>query len=942
LTNQAAFYIYFSINRNACFETLEKGIRNPRGEIMEKPQAFLFLVLFGVLFTLGAAVLEAQRLTGTIRGTVTDEGGEPLPGVTIEVKSPALIGGTQTAMTPASGTFLFPALPPGKYTANFKMPGFQSVVRENIVVSVGKTATIDIALKPSALQEEVTVISQSPVVDVTKSGISTIYDQQLLESVPKARFTYMDILFWAPGVSMNENSTEEWHSSLGSSYASDNYLVDGLDTSFDWNGTTWVWNNPDIYAEGEVVAIGAPAEYGDFQGAVVNVVTKSGGNDFHGGLNVFGTPSSFVANNTPDAEYPYRIGENWDVGLDLSGRIVKDQIWFYGNLQWKRYAYNQVGTDPEWPTTSDYKRFFGKATFQLAKSHKLVVSYQHDWSKLPDVITFSQPYDACAEEPGNYGVPNIMLTSILSPNTILEFKVGGWIVADNWKPMDGNLDEPQYYDIMTEMMTNGIWSWSESKYTKLQVNAAVSHFADDFIKGNHEFKAGVQYTRGTAKNIGSYSGGVVYYLYDGYPYSAYFQAPYSDGESVNKLGIFIDDAWSITKRLTLNLGLRFDHQDGNFLEVDRLDAEMNPTGEKVPSQDNLIVWNNWSPRLGLVYQLTSDMKTILRVNYGHYYEGMTQNMFNDMSKGHPTVYTYGYNPDTGKYDDFWYSWDPSSGRGIDKNLKNSLCKQFSVGITRELITDLALELTYLYKYTDNILTWWNTSAQFEPVNKVDEYAGKTITVYNQTTPADEDFLTLLNPPKYKQKYRALIIGLQKRLSNNWQLNSSFVWSKANGVSGLQQLDQFSGQRSDIENPNQLINNNWDSLLQSDRTYMFKLQGTYFLPYGFSVSTNFVAQTGKPIARMVPITEIYPGSFSVMAEPRGSNYRLDPYYQIDIRLDKRFSLGAGARVNVAADFFNLLNADTMTETIDTGTSLRFMKPEVIVPPRRVQLSLRVMF
>ena len=141
-------------------------------------------------------------------------------------------------------------------------------------------------------------------------------------------------------------------------------------------------------------------------------------------------------------------------------------------------------------------------TFQLAKNHKLVVSYQHEWSKLPDVISPSQPYEACGEEPGDYGVTNIMLTSVLGPNTIFEFKVGGWFVNDNWKPMDGNLDEPLYYDIGTGIAANGIWGWSESKYTKLQVNAAVSHFADDFIQGNHEFKAGVQYTRGGAKKIG--------------------------------------------------------------------------------------------------------------------------------------------------------------------------------------------------------------------------------------------------------------------------------------------------------------------------------------------------------------------------------------------------------------------------------------------------------
>jgi len=534
-----------------------------------------------------------------------------------------------------------------------------------------------------------------------------------------------------------------------------------------------------------------------------------------------------------------------------------------------------------------------------------------------------------------------MLTSVLSPNTILEFKVGGWFVNDNWKPLDGNLDEPLYLDIATGVAANGIWSWSESKYNKLQVNAAVSHFADDFINGNHEFKAGVQYTRGGAKSIGTYSGGVVYYLYYGEPYSAYFQAPYNDAEVVNKLGVFIDDAWSITKRLTLNLGLRFDHQDGDILELNRLDANMQETGEKFPAQDNLIVWNTWSPRLGLVYQLTADMKTILRANYGLYYDGMTQDMLFRMSKGYPTVYTYGWNPETEAYDDFWYSWDPAAGYEMGKP-KNSLCNQFSVGITRELVTDLALELTYVYKYTDNFVTWWNTTAEFEPVPYFDEYANKDITVYNQTTPVEDNILTLQNIPEFKQKYRGFIIGIQKRLSNNWQLNSSFVWSKANGVSGLSQLNQASGGRTGIQNSNQLINNNWDSLLQSDRTYMFKLQGTYFLPAGFSISTNFIAQTGKPIARLIRVTGMNQPSFSIMGDPRGANFRLDSYYMLDFRLDKKFTIGQRAAINIAADFFNLLNTDAMTGTIDIGTADTFMQPDTITPPRRVQLSLRIIF
>jgi hypothetical protein len=124
--------------------------------------------------------------------------------------------------------------------------------------------------------------------------------------------------------------------------------------------------------------------------------------------------------------------------------------------------------------------------------------------------------------------------------------------------------------------------------------------------------------------------------------------------------------------------------------------------------------------------------------------------------------------------------------------------------------------------------------------------------------------------------------------------------------------------------------------------MFKLQGTYFLPYGFSISSNFIAQTGKPIARMLPVLGMEQGSFSVMAEPRGVTFRLDPYYMLDFRLEKRFNFSRGAAANISADFFNLLNSDAMTGTVDIGTSELFMKPDVITPPRRIQLSLRLIF
>ncbi len=902
---------------------------------------FRSIPLFLVLLLLMVSFSSAQRLTGTIRGTVKDSMGEILPGATVEIQSPDLIGGAQADISSASGVFLFSALPPGTYEVTVSLDGFQSLKRENIVVSVGKTVTLDVILQQATVEETITVIGESPVIDVTKSGTTANYSLDLLQNIPKSRFTYIDIMLWAPGVSANETQGEEWHSSLGSSYFSDSYLVDGIDTSFDYNGTTWVWNNPDIYQEGEIISIGAPAEYGNFQGAVVNVVTKSGSNDFLGELNTYLLPSSFVGNNVPDAEYPYSVDYQNDFSLELSGPLKKDTIWVYSNFQWKRSAYSQLGTPPDFPTKADYKRGFLKMTMQLHKNHRLMVSYQHEVYDLPDVITPAQPYEACAKEPGWYLVPNLMLTSILGQNAIFELKVGGWFAHDEWVPMDGNLDESAHYDGATGYYTNGIWGWTKADASRIQANATLSYYADDFIKGNHDFKVGVQFNRGHYAGIYSYSGGVAYYDYDGYPYYAYFQDPYNYGASISRLGVFVDDAWAIGDRLTINLGLRFDHQSGDIMDVEEIDADRNPTGNTIEGISNAISWNNWSPRIGLVFRLTSDAKTILRATYGHYYEGLYLASFFALSPSSQPVRAYWYNWDIEEYELSWI-WDPRGGRAVGNDLKSSLCQQFSVGFSRELFTDFGLEITYIYKSSKDFLSWWNTAGEFEAVDYYDEYAAKTIQVWNQTTDPSDDFLTLINHPDYKQKYQGFFITLNKRLSNNWQLSSSFVYSKAKGVSSTGQLTQ--GNFSGLRDPNSLINNTgYDGFLQSDRTYMFKMQGTYFLPFDFSVSASYTAMTGKPIARSISVTGMDQGAFSILAEPRGSNHRLDAWNLLDLRIEKVFRYKERFRLRIAADIFNLFNEATMIETLTTrGTSEDFMQPARIIPPRRVQLGIRLSF
>ena len=146
------------------------------------------------LFLLVPGVLNAQRLTGNIKGTVMDETGVPLPGVTVEISSPELMGGSHSQTTDEKGLYRFVNLPPGIYQMVFSLPGFQKIEQTDVRVSVKGTITLDIIMKPATLEESVTVRAQSPIVDVTSSGVSTNYDRNLLEKIPSGRFSFLDVV----------------------------------------------------------------------------------------------------------------------------------------------------------------------------------------------------------------------------------------------------------------------------------------------------------------------------------------------------------------------------------------------------------------------------------------------------------------------------------------------------------------------------------------------------------------------------------------------------------------------------------------------------------------------------------------------------------------------------------------------------------------------------
>ena len=249
-----------------------------------------------LLLALGlAAPAAAQRTTGEIIGKVVDESGSVLPGVTVTLRG-AGVAGTPSVVTSETGTYRFPVLPPGTYTVEYTLPGFTTLRREAIPVDVGAVVELDVSMKVGAIEEAVIVTGESPVVNLASSQVSTAYNHEWVMNAPVRRFSYFDLINSAPGVSATSNVGQSTAAqSLGNSVNENSYQIDGTDIS------STPWPNTDAVETVEVLQLGASAEYGNVQGAVFNIVTRMGGNVFHGDANFYLQNDALTGRNTTNA-----------------------------------------------------------------------------------------------------------------------------------------------------------------------------------------------------------------------------------------------------------------------------------------------------------------------------------------------------------------------------------------------------------------------------------------------------------------------------------------------------------------------------------------------------------------------------------------------------------------------------------------------------------------
>lgn len=914
-----------------------------------------------LLFSLSAS---AQTRTGRILGQIIDENGQPMPGVTVTAASDVVMGGSRNAVTGETGAYRFAALPPGTYSVTAILGGYQHLSKEELHVSIGGTATANFIMQP-AFSEEMIVTAEAELVDTTSSSLGASFDAEFMKHLPTTRNFY-DLVTVSPDVAISSEDSDRVIAG-GSNMQSNNWFIDGIETTAPETGTMWIYTNPDAVQEIQVMSIGAPAEYGNMLGAGINVMTKTGSNQFKGAVNAYWFDDSLVDSDINfDSEYPeYHMKEFTDVTATLGGPIAKDRLWFFGSYEYWRWNQTMPGANPD-DTPTQFRDAFGlKLSARINDRNLLDLKFGYDdWGYPPAASSFIEP-SANAGETGDDMSWGINFQTIFSDRTFLEARYTGFTVNDDFLSETGST-ETAYVDYSPPgggpaLYFGGLlYPWTYDT-TLDQVVVTVTHFADDWLAGDHDFKFGVQASKGTAhtKIATSATGSYIYhytynYEYDGtiYPYEYYYKidgVPYYYGNDQESISAFIDDSWSIGDRLTLNLGLRYDYHKGIIPSFPRLDANGNPTDERIPGFDPVFTWNNLSPRLGFAYALGADHKSVLRGSFGYYYDGNVGGNWNSPAPFQPAQYYSTGNSWDGPWEPQGLWWDPGP-LSVDPNLKAPLTLQYSIGFEHSFAGNYSFGITGLYKDTKDLIGWEiGDDGVYEEVPWTDPFTGDEYTLLD---PIELPSLRKGNTPGftvdpgidgYWQEYWAIILTFERRFADFWSMQANYTYSESTGLIPRfleqTQFNPFYGNRRGSD-PNSYLNANGQRL-QGDRPHMLRVQANFQLPRQFRLNTLLNVQSGRPYSRqsLVPTGQ----RPRAVIDPAGGDLRHGFQYTWDIGFGKQINLGNSVALQLDLQLLNVLNrtpADNW-ETLVLAEGDTFT-PDYWVKPRRLQLHVGIEF
>jgi len=897
----------------------------------------------------------AQSTRGIIEGNVKTDAGDSLVGVQVNLSSPNMQG-TQTKVTDANGHFRFAALIPGVYKAEFSLDGYQAMSQEAIRVHIGSTRRMEVEM-PATFQDTVVVTSERPAIDLGTTELGANLNADIFNELATTRDAF-DIARVVPGAQADScnpvsGQCQGSQSFYGSTGAENSYYIDGVNVTGIELGQRGKTLNFEFVAEVQVKTAGYGAEYGRAVGALINVITKSGGNSLKG--DVFGyyddiQNSLSGAAKTGPISGSRHIKEftRQDFGIDLGGPFVKDRLWFFA-------AYNTVDNSddievlkdtgiPGAPASGDIIKnqtdrelWAAKLTLSASPSHSFVAVGYGDPSE-----TVGPGNRSLAASPLHWlgkdesGATDTALTydGVFSDNVIASARVS--LHEESYTVSGAGTETVGWLDL-TNPLGDGTVVWgfegfvggfgfyqSQPELTRDQLNADISYFVDDF-GGSHEFKIGYEFediggindnfNGGRGQRIYRFNcvdsatrdcrGSDYYYRHRFYTGDSTLdpetltlgdvQVPLSVDIKTENDALYLQDSWRPTGNLTLNLGVRLETQ-----------ALFNADGEVSGDFDD-----NLAHRLGVIFDPTGEGRARLFAHVGRFYETIPMDIVIRSFGGEISIFSYNLSPlEADVANDPTVRNARFLGGGLsplDPTAKGEYLDELVIGAEME-IGKAVYGLKYISRDLKNVL-------EDALAADGDYFIGNPGRGLMKGT-YDLGYAfgyndTLHELPIPTREYTAIEFTLNKRLTDNFQFLASLIWSDLKGsYDGSYQIS--TGQldpnlNSAFDYFDFSVNN--DGKLSNNREWQAKFDGIYRFDFGLNVGVSAFYRTGTPITAM-GYSDAY-NNWEFYLSNRGAFGKVDGAYEADVHLGYPLPIGERLEVHLLLDIFNLLDAQTET-------------------------------
>jgi hypothetical protein len=795
-----------------------------------KPR-FIALAVLALLMT--SVEASAQIQGGNLTGVIKDDQGGVLPGVLITAQG---VDATRIFTTESNGEFRFLNLAPGLYRVTAVLPGFATLVREDIVVAVGKNVELPMTLKIATVAETITVSGQSPIIDTKATGTATNFTADELTKIPTSRDPFA-LLRGVPGVLVdrvniggNETGQQSNFASKGTRPQDVVWTMDGINITDMGSTSSPTYFNFDNFEEIHVSTAGQDIKQ-PTGGMGMNLIVKRGTNQYHGGFRGYFDNDKLESDNVPaelaatgvthaTSDHNKQIS---DYGFDVGGPLMKDKAWFYGS-----YSLQDI-------------RLVRRAGALIDRTQLKNPDMKLNWQATKrDMFSFLYFDGLKIKEGRSPGTGNILFDAPTATyhqdNAYSDAKLHGlWKVADDRTFGSNMFVSAKYAFYNTGFILDpigGLDAQAGRSFVTAQSFGSINQSlnirpqkilnidSNSFLNGmgaSHELKYGFGFRTTDVISGTLWPGNMILAIEQavGDLRAQVFRQGYG-GNRANYMDFYVGDAIARGK-MTLDVGVRYDRQRGKALPSATLPnaafAAVVP-GIVFAGYDAPFTWNNLSPRAGVTYAIDDARKTVARLTYARYAGQLntgTVGFLNPTSTAGSVTYRWtdsnndrfaqasevNLNQPIGSPGGGFNPANPTavtSANQLDPNLKAPITQSIVAGIDRELRPNLALQLNYSYTRTSSL--FGNFSGAITPrvgVTLADYAPGAGLsgtlpdgTAYTIPTfipnaakvAAGGSGFQITNIPDYSTDYNGLEIGIVKRLSNKWMGRAGFSWNNA--------------------------------------------------------------------------------------------------------------------------------------------------------------------